>query len=168
MAVRLEQPALKLMMVIEANQDPAFSAKLIADFQTRTLEEIVKLPYIAEPLGPLYQKHLKTIELVRSKAKQDGPVVTYDVADEMVDNINKFIAYDQFPNAKYTVAVSRSSSRSKVSIGSNPWNPAPRTHDLSKLAERYGGGVTRWSQPSPSSQRTSPRQGRRPPSSQRS
>jgi nanoRNase/pAp phosphatase (c-di-AMP/oligoRNAs hydrolase) len=27
-----------------------------------------------------------------------------------------------------------------VSIGSNPWRPETRTHDLSKIAERYGGG----------------------------
>ena len=28
----------------------------------------------------------------------------------------------------------------KISIGSNPWATEPRTHDITKICERYGGG----------------------------
>jgi nanoRNase/pAp phosphatase (c-di-AMP/oligoRNAs hydrolase) len=27
-----------------------------------------------------------------------------------------------------------------VSVGSNPWSPIPRTHDISSICARYGGG----------------------------
>jgi hypothetical protein len=140
MAVRLEEPALKLMMLLEANKDPTLVPRLIVDMQTRSLADILQQPYVQGPLGPLYQRHLETIEVVKRKASVDRDVVFFDVADEQLDTVNKFIAYDLFPAARYTVSVSRGTSRSKVSIGSNPWNPKPRTHDLAKLAEKYGGG----------------------------
>lgn len=140
MAVRLEEPALKLMMVLEANKDPAFIPKLIGDLQGLSLAAIVEQPYVKERLDPLYARHLQTIELVKQKARMEKGVVFFDLADQALDNINKFIAYDLFPEAKYTVNVSRGASRSKVSIGSNPWGKEPRQHDLAKIAEKFGGG----------------------------
>jgi len=53
---------------------------------------------------------------------------------------NKFITYDLFPEARYTVTVTRDAKRAKVSVGSNPWARPARAHDISKLCERYGGG----------------------------
>jgi nanoRNase/pAp phosphatase (c-di-AMP/oligoRNAs hydrolase) len=67
-------------------------------------------------------------------------VATFDVADLGLDNINKFIAYAQDPGALYTVSVTRSSSRSKISLGSNPWRQGERKHNLAAMAERYHGG----------------------------
>jgi hypothetical protein len=139
MAVRLEEPALKLMMVIEATSDPAFIPRIIGEMTTRPLGEIVAHPDVARQLDPLFRRHTQNIEAVKRKAKLEGQVVTYDLADEGIDNLNKFIAYDLFPGARYTVGVTRSASRAKVSVGSNPWGP-PRTHDLAKICERYGGG----------------------------
>ncbi len=31
-------------------------------------------------------------------------------------------------------------SRAKISIGANPWSKVPRTHEINKICERYGGG----------------------------
>ncbi len=69
----------------------------------------------------------------------DG-VVEVDLTDTGVEGANKFIAYDLFPEARYTVVVSRDRKRCKVSVGSNPWSKVPRTHDISRICERYGGG----------------------------
>jgi len=54
--------------------------------------------------------------------------------------VNKFIAYAADPATLYTVGVSRGPSRSKVSLGSNPWKQEQRRHNLAQIAERYGGG----------------------------
>jgi nanoRNase/pAp phosphatase (c-di-AMP/oligoRNAs hydrolase) len=140
MAVELAEPALRLMTVLEANRDPAFIPKVIADLQALPLHHLVSTPLIAEPLAPLLEKHQKAIEVVRRKAKLEKGVVFFDVADEGLDSINKFISYYLYPDARYTVWVGRSPNRAKVSIGSNPWRPELRTHDLSRIAERYGGG----------------------------
>jgi hypothetical protein len=139
-AVMLEEPALRLMTVIEAKPSPSFIPRVIADMQEKSLGEIVASPYVAEPLKPLLSRHRESIEVVRRKARMEKGVVFFDVAEESVGALNKFIAYDLFPAARYLVSVSRSPMRSKISVGSNPWSATPRTHDLAKICERYGGG----------------------------
>ena len=67
-------------------------------------------------------------------------MVFFDVADEGLDAMNKFIAYDLYPRPATWSGSGAGSKRSKVSIGSNPWRPELRRHDLSAIAERWGGG----------------------------
>ena len=107
---------------------------------TKTLAQIAAEPYITQPLVPLLEKHRASIEIVRKRATQDRGVVFFDLTEDQVENLNKFIAYDMFPTAAYTVNVSSSGSRAKVSIGSNPWARPAQAHNLSKIAEKYGGG----------------------------
>lgn len=38
------------------------------------------------------------------------------------------------------MAVSPSSFRTKISVGSNPWSPEEPRHNLASICERYGGG----------------------------
>ena len=78
--------------------------------------------------------------MVRSLARVEGGVVFVDLADTGIEGANKFIAYDLFPEARYTVVVSRDPKRAKVSVGSNPWARPARAHDISRICERYGGG----------------------------
>jgi hypothetical protein len=62
------------------------------------------------------------------------------VSDLELEGNNKFIPYMLYPDARYTVGVSASAVRTKVSVGSNPWNPAAAEENLASLAEQYGGG----------------------------
>jgi hypothetical protein len=140
MAVALREPALQLMTVLEANRDPALSSKLIRLLQDASLSEVAALPLVQEPFQPLLARHRAHVEVVRRKARLEDDIVFFDVADENLDGINKFIAYDLFPDARYVVWVGKSAQRTKVSIGSNPWRPELRRHDLSAIAQRYGGG----------------------------
>jgi len=140
MAVALVEPALQLMTVLEANTDSALTEKVIRGLQERPLSEVAGWEAVQAPLRPLLEKHRRSIELVKSKARFERGVVHFDLADERQDSINKFIAYALYPEARYTLWVGAGDKRSKVSIGSNPWQPQARRHDLSKIAERYGGG----------------------------
>ena len=140
MAVELAEPALRLMMLIEAEKDPAVLHGLIRRFQAEPLAAIAASPDIAARIEPLLARHRETVELIRSRARLDRGVVFFDIADRGIDNVNKFVPYYLYPECRYSVNVSASRSRAKVSIGSNPWAREPRTHDLAKLAERYGGG----------------------------
>jgi len=45
-----------------------------------------------------------------------------------------------YPQTTYSVALTRGPQRTKISVGSNPWSPSPRTHNIAKICERYGGG----------------------------
>ncbi len=139
-AVRLEEPALRLMTLLEATQDPQLPRRMIEALASRPLAEIAAEPWVTGPLGPILERHLRSIETVRRLARVEGGVVEVDLSETGIEAANKFIAYDLFPEARYTVVVSRDPRRAKVSVGSNPWSPTPRTHDIARICERYGGG----------------------------
>jgi hypothetical protein len=139
-AVRLEAPALRLMMLLEATHDPALPPRIIEALRSRPLAEIAGEAWVKEPLAPILERHFRSIATVREHARLDDGVVEIDLSETGIEGANKFIAYDLFPEARYTVVVTRDRKRSKVSVGSNPWSTVPRTHDISKICERYGGG----------------------------
>ena len=66
--------------------------------------------------------------------------MTFDLTGYDVEGYNKFIPYYLFPSSVYTVSVSPSSFRTKISVGSNPWTPEEPKHNLASICERYGGG----------------------------
>src|SRR4029450_3881988 len=101
---------------------------------------VAAAPYIVERIEPLYALHLRAIEIIRQEARVTGPVVFFDVSGYDMGGDSKFIPYYLHPETTYSVSVSHSSFRSKISVGSNPWAPRPRTQDLAKICERYGGG----------------------------
>ena len=139
-AVELTEPAMQLMLLIEATRDPALCPRLIGELSRRPLSEVLREPWVTGPLQPLLQRHRELVSTVLHRLEVDGGVAQYDLADLGVDNINKFIAYAAHPDATYTIAVTRSDQRSKVSLGSNPWRQQDRKHNLAQIAERYGGG----------------------------
>jgi hypothetical protein len=99
------------------------------------------LDWVHAAFQPLYERHIKSIEIIRRKACYAQGTVSFDVSDhEDMEGYNKFIPYYLFPEAIYCVGVSRSSFRSKISVGSNPWSLRPRKHNLAALCERHGGG----------------------------
>ena len=139
-AVRLEEPALRLMTLLEATKDPAVPTRMIEAMQHRPLAEIAAEPWVTGPLAPVLERHRAAIDVIRRLARVDRGVVSVDLAGSGIESANKFIAYDLFPQAAYTVVVTRDAKRAKVSVGSNPWARPARPHDISKICERYGGG----------------------------
>src|SRR5450432_1550849 len=141
MAVELREPALRLMTFIENNRENATAERFIGDLVSRPLGEIAADPYVTGPLGLVLDQHARNIEAIRKASKVDveGGVVFFDVADQNIGAFNKFISYYLFPDTRYSVGVTLG-QRAKISVGSNPWAKTPRTHDISKICERYGGG----------------------------
>jgi hypothetical protein len=139
-AVELGEPAMKLTLVIEAAKDSDIVRKIIGWMQFRQLPEIIVEPEVQALFEPLYQRHLDSIEIIESRARQEDGVVYFDLAGYDMEGYNKFIPYYLFPASTYTVSVSVSSFRTKISVGSNPWAPAAPKHNLATICERYGGG----------------------------
>jgi hypothetical protein len=139
-AVALAEPATQLALVIEAAPEAVLSSKLIPVLAAQPLEEIVKLPLVAQHLEPLLARHRRSIDVFRQKASAAGEVVFFDVSGDDLEGYNKFIPYYLFPECVYSVGVSASETRAKVSIGSNPWNHRAAEKNLASLAEKYGGG----------------------------
>jgi hypothetical protein len=108
--------------------------------QRRQLSEIIEEPEIVDLYKPLYKRHLEIKDIIQGRATQQDGVIFFDLAGYDVEGYNKFIPYYLFPEAVYTVSVSPSSFRTKISVGSNPWTSAVLKHNLATICERYGGG----------------------------
>ena len=82
------------------------------------------------------------IELLRERSNLDRGVVTFDITDRLTEGYNKFIPYYLHPDAVYNVGLSKSSFRTKVAVGTNPWTkvPASALANVAAICERYGGG----------------------------
>src|SRR5690606_23571858 len=89
---------------------------------------------------PLYEKHLKSMDVIREQAQCKDGVISFDLVEQGISGYNKFIPYYLFPEGTYTVSVSESSFRTKVSVGSSPWVKGDLKHNLATICERYGGG----------------------------
>ena len=139
-AVKLEAPAMQLSLVIENSPDNALPSRLIPMMASHSLQDIIQNPEIANLFRPLYRRHLDSMEVIRQHARCDRGVVFFDVSGLKMEGYSKFIPYHLFPEAVYSVSISPSSFRTKISVGSNPWNAPPRMHNLATICERYGGG----------------------------
>jgi hypothetical protein len=138
--VELREPALQLMQVIENVEDEAFIERLIGSLTETPLDEVALSGEVQTRLTPIRARHLETLEAVRGKIVYARGVVDFDLIDDGFEGFNKFIPYYLHPETTYSVALTRTPYRTKISVGSNPWSPRPRGVNLATLCERYGGG----------------------------
>lgn len=139
-AVGLAEPAMQLALVIEAAPEPDLVPKLIPYLATISLPEMVKLPIVEKHLGPLLERHRRSMDIMRERAQASDGVIYFDVSDLDLEGYNKFIPYYLHPESLYSVGVSASPLRAKVSVGTNPWKEVDAEVNLASVAEKYGGG----------------------------
>jgi hypothetical protein len=141
-AVEMQAPAMKLTLVIENADTPDFIPRIIPLLTTMPLAEIAAQPFVQQRVAPLMRRHTASMDLIRHRAEVRDGVIYIELLDRTTDALNKFIPYYYFPNATYTVAVTRSNSRTKISVGTNPWTKIPhdRLENIAEICERYGGG----------------------------
>jgi len=141
-AVEMAAPAMKLTLIIESTQDPAFIPRLIPLLTAMPLAEVLSQPFVADLLPPLLEKHKEALDLIRSRAEERDGTIFFDITDHPLEGFNKFIPYYLYPNATYSIGLSKSSFRTKVAVGSNPWTKADpaKMVNLAQVCERYGGG----------------------------
>jgi hypothetical protein len=141
-AVEMAAPAMKLTLIIESTQDPEFIPKLIPLLTEMPLGEVLAQRFVASLLPPLLERHREGIELIRKRSEEVDGTIFFDITDRLVEGYNKFIPYYLHPQATYSIGLSKSSFRTKVSVGSNPWTKADPANmvNLAQVCERYGGG----------------------------
>jgi hypothetical protein len=139
-AVEMNAPAMKLTLVIEGSKGPLLVQQILRSMQTQSLADIIAQPDIQAEYERLHRNHVRNIEIIREAGSCDRGVIYFDLVKYGIEGYNKFIPYYLFPDSAYTVSVSTSSFRTKVSVGSNPWVREPLRHNLATICERYGGG----------------------------
>ena len=141
-AVEMAEPAMKLTMAIESIQDPAFVPRLIPLLTQMSLADVLAQDFVSSQIPPLLQRHEQSLALIRERSVEEQGTIYFDITDQPLEGYNKFIPYYLHPQATYSVGLSRSSFRTKVAVGSNPWTkvPAEKMVNLATICERYGGG----------------------------
>jgi len=139
-AVEMKAPAMKLTMAIEASTDRNFVKTMIPLLAYQPLAEILQEPFVADVLPPLLERHQRSIEILRQRTEEKDGTIFFDITDLDLEGYNKFIPYYLHPDSIYSIGLSKSSFRVKVSVGSNPWSKREPTVNLARVCERYGGG----------------------------
>jgi hypothetical protein len=116
--------------------------KLIPLLAHKPLDQILQEPFIAPLVPPLIERHQKSIGTLRERTEFKEGTIYFDVTDQPLEGYNKFIPYYLHPKSVYSVGLSKSSFRTKVSVGSNPWTGTKPEQmvNLAQICERYGGG----------------------------
>jgi hypothetical protein len=144
-AVEMEAPAMKLTMVIESAPDVggrSIAQRFIPLMTEMPLADVLAQPFVQELLGPLMERHWAGLELIRDRSHCDRGVISFDITDQPTEGYNKFIPYYVHPEGTYNVGLSKSSFRTKISVGTNPWTtkPASELANIAAICERFGGG----------------------------
>jgi hypothetical protein len=141
-AVELDAPAMKLTLTIESALSATFIPRLIPLLTSESLNQVLTAPFVQDALSPLLAQHRAAIELICQRAQVEHGVISFDLIDQSFEAYNKFIPYYLHPEATYVVGLSRSSFRTKISVGTNPWTQLPqdRLANIAGICERFGGG----------------------------
>lgn len=140
MAVARAEPVLHLMTVVENHGGDAFLQTMVPRLLEEPLVELSKGKDIEEAYAPLAAQHDGYVQLVEQHAQVKGDVVIVDLGNVVIDAAAKFVTYSLWPDSAYSVVLSRSTSKCKISIGYNPWSPVERKHNIAAICERHGGG----------------------------
>ncbi len=140
MAVARTEPVLHLMTVTEHKGNDAYLEAMVPRLLDQAIEDVARAADVSEAYAPLAAQQQAFVDLVKQHAEVVGPVVLVDLSDVIIDVAAKFVTYALWPESAYSVLLSRSSSKCKISIGYNPWAPIARKHNIAAICERHGGG----------------------------
>lgn len=139
-AVERSEPEMRLLSVIEQQGDDALLTKLVQALLEQPLRQVAQSQEILQRYAPIDQLHRVQVSRIRAHAQEREAVVFVDLLDAPTETVTKFVTYADHPKIPYSVVVSRTDRRCKISVGYNPWSGVQRTHDIAKICERYGGG----------------------------
>jgi hypothetical protein len=138
-AVELVEAPLQLMAVLEIASE-ALNCRIAEQLALSPLGEVHADPAVQAALGPVLEQHHRTIAVMRSRMRVTQGVAFFDLSADRLESFNKFIPYYLADDVRYTVGISLSSTRAKLSVGSNPWRRPVPLVNLAEVCQRYGGG----------------------------
>lgn len=140
MAVARHEPILQLMSVVEHYGDDLFIAEHSIRLMDESLEKVAASANVQRLYEPLGRGQELFVTQVKERSKEHDGVVVVDMSDINLEVAGKFVTYALYPDSLYSVMLSRSKSRCKISIGYNPWCKQARKHNIAEICERHGGG----------------------------
>jgi len=139
-AVESVDPVMRMATVVEHSGDSAFIARMVPRLLSEPLLEIASSEPIQKAYEPLGHRLKNFVDKVRAHGTVKDKVVFIDLAGETVEIASKFAPYALFPEIAYSIVLTRYAGRCKISVGYNPWSAHARTHDISAICKKHGGG----------------------------
>jgi len=140
-AVELGEPALQIMALLEGGASTQLIDSIIYGLSRSPLTDVHSRTDVAGALRPVLEQHRRTLEAIGRRIEVQDDVAFFDLTDlDGIETFNKFIPYYLCDDLRYVVGVSRTSSKAKVSVGSNPWDRPDPLVNLADLCGEYGGG----------------------------
>src|SRR5260370_17986058 len=98
-AVELRAPPMQLTLVIESAKGSSIIHNTLRWMRHRPLGEIILEPEIQRLYAPLHQRHIQSIDIIRSHAHAENGVIFFDLIGADLEGYNKFIQYYLLPNS---------------------------------------------------------------------
>ena len=139
-AIGLGSPAQRLAAWLAHGRSPVDTAQYVEWLSRGSLAEVASRPELAPQLAAVEAERASEMDEVRRMGVWHGNVIVFDRMADLGARSPGFLGYKLFPTCTYAVTGTRTASSIKITAGVNPWNPAPRTHDVGELCSRLGGG----------------------------
>ncbi len=139
-AVRRDEPVLQLASVVEQHGDRAFLERVVPMLAARSVEDVARDRWVQDLFSPIAKLYETLAERVKARSRQVGRVVMTDLGDAPMEISAKFMSYALYPEAMYSVTLSRGKQHYKLAVGYNPWCGSPIRHNIATICKRYGGG----------------------------
>ena len=121
MAVERAEPELQLMTVVEHLGRRRVPREMVPRLLEQPLAEVARAAgRRRRRTSRSAEAHEAFVKLVEQRAKAIGDVVVVDLSDQLIEVAGKFVTYALYPESAYSVLLSRSKSKCKISIGYNP------------------------------------------------
>ncbi len=140
MAVELKEPALQLMTFIENNREPALGRPLHRrSDHAAARRDRGRATTSCRRWGRCWCSTARTSTRSARRRSWRAAWCSSTWPSTTSAPFNKFITYYLFPEARYSVGLT-APGRSRSRWARTRGRRSPRTHDISAICERYGGG----------------------------
>jgi hypothetical protein len=139
-AIALGSPAQRLAAWLAHGRSPVDTAQYVEWLSRGSLAEVASRPELAPQLAAVEAERVREMGEVQKLGTWYGSVIVFDRMADLGARSPGFVGYKLFPTCTYAVTGTRTASSIKITAGVNPWNPAPRKHDVGELCARLGGG----------------------------
>ena len=134
------QPGLKIARSLSASRDDGYCEFLLRHLHAETLAQVAALPEVATRERDVWERTQNGLDFIRKNkrmALRNGDIVVLEV-DEMPGTIvNRYSPYEFYPDARYSVALTRSAKDASILAMRNPWRDFESV-ELGKIFERLG------------------------------
>lgn len=140
-AVLGNSPAMRISFSLIADSSGEYCNFLVRNLRKRNLTEVANMHRVRELYREVHSAIRNGLKDFKKSAhvERGGGIVVYDVENNGRSIVSRYAPYYFYPEALYSIGVSRSSEGSKITAMRNPWKRVGPIH-LGQVFKNYGGG----------------------------